>query len=159
MASIIVKYRGWEFLVDKELTVRTYSAVDSSGADTCSCNQCHNYVAYRDSVFPVEILDLFHSLGIDYRKEVEIGPIKMGNDLHHISGWFHFKGSILANGYYDVPIPSYPKLDRLSINDNFSIGFIERNDLAFFEDKAGLIQVEFETVIQWVIDRSFEPTD
>src|SRR5690606_33023964 len=97
MATTIVKYKDWAFEVDKGLTEQTYKSISGSGADTCGCNDCINYVAYRDKVFPKEIIDLFHELGIDYRKEVEITKWEiLSNGLHHIGGWFHFKGRVLT---------------------------------------------------------------
>jgi hypothetical protein len=62
-----------------------------------------NYVAYRDKVFPKEIIQLFSDLEIDFRKEVEITTWeKLPNGLHHIGGWFHFKGQVLTGKDYRV---------------------------------------------------------
>ena len=46
--------------------------------------------------------------------------------------------------------------DLTPITDNFSIGFSVGSDLAFFDDKNGLIQVEFDTFIPWIIDKKLE---
>lgn len=46
-----VKYKDWKFEVDKKLTEQTYKKVLGSGADTCTCHDCENYVAFRDKVF------------------------------------------------------------------------------------------------------------
>ena len=155
MATTIVKFRDWTFEVDKEYTVQTYRDISGSGADTCGCNDCKNYVAYRDKVFPKEITDLFNQLGIDYKKEVEITSWEtLLNGLHHIGGWFHFKGQVLRGKDYRVPLPSGGHtFDLTPITGNFSIGFAEANDLTFFEDKTDLVQVEFGTNIPWVIDK------
>ena len=67
-----VKYRDWEFEVDRELTRKTYESVLVSGTESCSCNDFKNYISYRDKVFSNEIKLLFEALGIDYKKEVEI---------------------------------------------------------------------------------------
>jgi len=99
-------------------------------------------------------MDLFDDLGIDYRKEVEITHYEtLGDGLHHIGGWFHFKGKVLTGKDYRVPLEfgGYT-FDLTPITDNFSIGFAEGSDLTFFEDKTGLVQVEFDTIIPWVID-------
>ena len=158
MGTSIVKFKDWTFEVDKALTEGTYNAILGSGADTCSCNNCKNYVAYRDKVFPEEVINLFNDLRIDYRKEVEITTWEvLPNGLHHIGGWFHFKGTILKGKDYRVPLKSSGHTFNLTpITDNFSIGFAEGSDLTFFEDKAGLVQVEFDTKIPWVIDKSLE---
>lgn len=158
MATTIVKFREWTFEVDKECTEQTYHDISGSGADTCGCNDCKNYVAYSDKVFPKEIIELFSNLGIDFKKEVEITTWEtLPNGLHHIGGWFHFKGQVLTGKDYRIPLPSGGHtFDLTPITDNFSIGFAEGNDLTFFEDKTGLVQVEFDTNIPWVIDKSLE---
>jgi hypothetical protein len=153
-------YRDWEFEVDRDLTRGTYEKVTVSGADSCICNDCKNYVAYRDKVFPNEIRTLFCELGIDYKKEVEITSFEtLPNGLHHIGGWFHFKGRVLSGKDYRVPLPSGGYTgDLTTVRENFSIGFTQGNDLTFFTDKNGLVQVEFMTFIPWVIDKSLETT-
>jgi len=155
---VTVKYKDWEFEVDKELTEETYKKVSGSGADTCTCNDCKNYVAFRDKVFPDEIMELFSDLGVDFRKEVEITSYEvLSNGLHHIGGWFHFKGRVVTGKDYRVPLPGDGHtFDLTKINDNFSIGFAEGNDLTYFKDKTGLVQIEFDTNIPWTIDRSLE---
>ena len=158
MMTIIIKFKDWTFEVHKELTEQAYKSISGSGANTCGCNDCKNYVAYRDQVFPQEVIDLFSDIGIDYRKEVEITSWEtLPSGLHHIGGWFHFKGRVLTGKDYRVPIPSGGHtFDLTRITDNFLIGFAEGNDLTFFEDKTGLVQVEFDTNIPWVIDKSLE---
>ena len=153
-----MKFTDWTFEVDKTLTEQTYKNIVGSGNETCSCNDCKNYVAYRDKVFPKEIIKLFEDLGIDFRKEVEITTWeKLTNGLHHIGGWFHFKGQVLTGKDYRIPFPSGGHTLALTrITDNFSIGFAEGNDLTFFTDKTGLVQIEFDTTIPWVIDKSLE---
>jgi hypothetical protein len=148
-------YRDWTFEFDKQLTIDTYSQIKESGADSCKCNDCKNYVAYRDKVFPDEILRLFCDLGIDYKKEVEITNWeKQPNGLHHIGGWFHFKGKVLKGKDSMIPLPNGGfTFDLTQISDNFSIGFSEGNDLTFFDDKNGLVQIEFDTFITWIIDK------
>lgn len=158
MATTIVKFKDWTFEVDKALTEQTYQNISGSGADTCGCNDCKNYVSYRDKVFSKEIIDLFIELGIDYRKEVEIIRWEtLPNGLHHIGGWFHFKGQVLTGKDYRVPLPSGGHtFDLTRIIDNFSIGLAEGSDLTFFEERTGLVQVEFDTNIPWVIDKALE---
>ena len=159
MAINIVKYKEWTFEVDRELTEQTYRGISGSGADTCGCIYCLNYVTYRDNVFPKEILDLFFRLGIDYRKEAEITTYnKLPVNLYKTGGWFHFKGHVLEGNDYRVPSPSGGNnLDFTPIFENFAIGFSAASDLTFFEDITGLVQVEFITDIPWVIDKKQEP--
>jgi hypothetical protein len=161
MPNTIVKYKDWVFEVDKELTEQTYADVLAGGADSCRCDDCKNYVAYRDNIFPIEILELFAELGIDYRKEVEITVFEVKpNGLHHIMGWFHFKGYVLSGKDYRVPIHgtihSGYTFDLTKIHENLSIGFAEGNDLTFFKDREDLVQIQFAANIPWVIDKSLE---
>jgi len=158
MTNTIVRFQNWIFEVDKALTEKTYNNISGSGADTCGCNDCKNYVAFRDKVFPAEVIELFNDLGIDYRKEVEITYYDtLPNGLHHIGGLFHFKGKVLAGKDYRVPLPlGGHTFDLTRITENFSIGFAEGNDLTFFEDKTGLVQIEFDTSIPWIIDKTLE---
>lgn len=155
MTVTTVKYRDWEFEVDRELTRQTYESISVGGADSCVCNVCKNYVICRDKVFSEEIKRLFDDLGIDYKKEVEITCFgKMPDGLHQIGGWFHFKGRLMSGKNYRAPIPNSIgfTLDLTKVEDNFSIGFAEGDDLAHFADKADLVQVEFMTSIAWVIE-------
>lgn len=158
MTNTNLKFRDWTFEVDRQLTIRTYEKVSGSGADGCICNDCKNYVAYRDNVFPSEIKQLFVDLGIDYKKEVEITSFEiLENGLHHIGGWFHFKGKVLSGKDYRVPLPSGGyTFDLTKITDNFEIGFAEGSASTFFDDKIGLVQIEFMTNIPWVIDKTLE---
>lgn len=153
-----VKYRDWEFEANRQLTKETYDKVIESGSDGCECNDCKNYIAYRDNVFPEEIRNLFNDLGIDYKKEVEITSYEtLPNGLHQIGGWFHFKGCVLKGKDYRVQLPSGGyTIDLTPIVENFSIGFAEGGDLSYFSEKTGLVQVEFITYIPWVIDKSLE---
>ncbi len=154
-----IRFGDWEFEVDHELTSKTYQTVSISGADGCICNDCKNYVAFRDRVFPNYVIDLFNDLGIDYRKEVEVTSWeKLANGLHHIGGWFHFKGRVLKGKDFRVLLPDGNgfTFDLTKIDENFSIGFAEMSELAFFDSKDGLVQVEFSTNIPWVIDKSLE---
>lgn len=161
MATEIVNYMDWVLEVDRKSTEQAYHAVSASGADTCSCSNCKNYVAFRDKVFPAEIKELLDNLGIDYRKEVEIISWEvLPGGLRHIGGWFHFKGRILKGKDYRIPLPGGGyTFDLTKVAENFSIGFAKGSDLSFFEDKADLVQVEFDTNIPWVIDKALQPPD
>lgn len=153
-----VTFKDWTFEVDKTLTEQTYGRISNSGADMCDCNDCKNYIAYRDKVFPNEVANLLEDLGIDYRKEVEVISYEiLPNGLHHIGGWFHFKGRVLAGKDYRILLPSGGHTFNLTpITNMFSIGFAEGSDMTLFEEKTGLVQVEFDTYIPWVIDKSLE---
>ncbi|QOG04251.1 hypothetical protein [Flavobacterium sp. MDT1-60] len=154
----IVQFKDWRFEVDKTLTLETYSSVNGGGADSCPCSDCKNYIQNRENVFPEEVKTLFLNLGVDYNKEVEICSLQiLPNGLHHIAGWFHFKGKIIdgKNCKKDIENEAF-HIELTSIGNNFSIGFCEQSSLTFFKNKNGLIQVEFEAHIPWVINKSLE---
>ena len=159
MSYSIVRYKDWEFEVDIPLTRQAYSNFPFGGADRCSCVDCKNYVANRETVFPTETFQFFNELGIDYRKEVEIWSIpRLENGLHQISGWFHFKGQIISGKDYRIPFTDGNgySMDLTSITENFKIGFATGNSLTFFDDKEDLIQIEFMAKIPWIIDKKDE---
>src|SRR5207245_428143 len=39
---------------------------------SCGCDNCNNFAQVRDQVYPPEVLTIFDSLGIDFRKESEV---------------------------------------------------------------------------------------
>jgi hypothetical protein len=153
-----VSFMDWSFEVDRILTATTYGSILNSGADTCGCNDCKNYVAYRDKVFPTIILKLFQELGIDYKKEVEISTYEiLPNGFHHICGWFHFKGKLLTGTESRTNLTGTGyTLQLMKIERDFSIGFLAASNLSFFDDKTGLVQVEFDTAIPWIIHKQLE---
>ena len=139
-----IKFRDWELTVDRELTKTTYDKVIMGGPESCGCGDCRNFANNRESIYPEEIKKLFSEIGIDYKKETEIWHIYRDEDgFHHYSGWFHFKGHCEgkncavpsgSNGFY---------FDLTPTTSNFSIGFHYDNSLSYFDDKEGLVQVEF----------------
>ena len=148
-----ITYRDWVLTVDEEVTATTYNQVSKGSADKCNCTDCQNYVAYRDKAFPNEVLTLFAQLGIDYRKDAEIAHFYGDvNGLHVYSGWFHFKGEFIGQSYIGKKLANGYAIELTPIKDNFSIGFDNENELTFFKDKDGLVQVQFEARIPWVID-------
>jgi hypothetical protein len=152
MATTLLAYGDCLLEAATDLTQRTYASVAASGAEACNCGYCQNYVAYREQVFPAEVRRLIAALGIDYRKEVEVFQCeRLPNGRHFIGGWFHFKGRMLAApSRREVPPLDYPHY-LLAQPEYISLHFHEDSALSFFEDKTGLVQVEFETTIPWVI--------
>ncbi len=159
-----VKFRGWEFEVDFELTKKTYAHVIGGFSENCDCKYCLNYHPQRDEIFPEEIKILFENLGIDYYKESEclnyFDASEFSNTDEHVNklygygGWFHFAGNILSGREcLDENTNTY-KLTQ--ITDDFAIGFKRGKDLNFFEDDIPLVQVEFEAKTPWVIGEIVE---
>src|SRR5690606_11620578 len=104
-----------------------------------------------------EIKALFKELGIDYKKECEAWHYcKDDLDRHRYSGWFHFKGSFKGIDCISQSNELTSTIDLIPINEYFSLGFCYNNQLAFFEDKEGLVQVEFDAKTPWTIDKFLE---
>ncbi len=148
-----IKYKDWEFIVDKKLTKQTYEKVEIGGAESCTCNNCKNFTSNRENIYPQETKELLTSLGIDYRKECEVWHYcKDEFGRHYYSGWFHFKGKFKGKSL-SAPTPDTPfTYDLTPITDTFSLGFLYDSSLTFFEDKENLVQVEFDTKTTWTID-------
>lgn len=152
-----ITFGDWELIVDLEATKFAYQATALGGTDTCECNYCQNFVNSKEHIYPNEIKVLFEELGIDYKKECEAWHY-CKDDLgrHCYSGWFHFKGNFRGK---DCVIPTnetQSSIDLTPIDEHFSLGFCYNNQLAFFEEKDGLVQVEFDTKIPWTIDKLLE---
>lgn len=156
MATVI--FKEWAFEVDKELNRKAYEGFVNSGADTCDCGNCKNYLKFRESVFPVEIKSLFNDLGIDYKKEFDIiTNYKTSNGLYNTMGWFHFKGNILSGKNCAAELPNGGhSVEVVPVLENFAIGFATGTGMTYFEDESGLIEFLFETDIPWVIDLELE---
>ncbi len=151
-----IVFKDWKFEVDKNLTEYNYENLKFGGADSCDCKDCKNYVQYRENIFPEEVKLLFNSLGIDYKKDVEILSYEsLPNDLHHVGGWFVFIGKMLSGNDCSKCLPSGGStLDLFELTSNFSIGFTNKISYSYFEKNLDLVQVEFQTNIPWVISEN-----
>jgi hypothetical protein len=152
-----IKFKDWTLIVDEELTKSTYQKAEIGSADSCVCNECKNYSAYRENVFPEEIKKLFSEIGIDFKKESEITRYcRQKNGLHFYGGWFHFKGEFIGKNCEIKSVENSFTLELIKISENFSLGFRLSSALSFFEDKNNLVQIEFETEIPWVLKKELE---
>lgn len=141
------------FQVDSQLTRQTYAKIGTGNSETCPCGQCKNYRIQKEKAFPDDVLDLFAKLGIDFRKESEVYEVqRLDNGLHHYAGWFHFAGRITAGGDCKKQFAENSwQIDLSEIDKDFKMGFTVGNALSFFKKGTGLVQLEFETNIPWVI--------
>ena len=134
----------WKVEVDLDRTRTIYSSLKSTGAESCSCSDCRNYVAAREEAFPLAVRDVLSSLGIDWRKDVEVFNI----DAHNLyNPWFHFVGAIL-----DPLIgPNDHRYVELSATTKISLN--PKRDLAnpAFGD-VPLAQVEAIFPLPWVLN-------
>ena len=152
-----IQFRDWELTVDKELTKQAYTKARNGGAETCSCDECKNFINYRDKVYPLEIKNLFNDLGIDFRKECEVEHAeKLNNGLHAYSGWFHFQGSFIGETCSKPAEEGKFTFVMTPITEYFSIGFRKESHLTFFPQKENLVQIEFDVKIPWTLDSAWE---
>ena len=152
-----VRYRDWELYSDKDTTEQTYQEFEHSGAESCGCDYCKNFIAQRETVFPDEIKELFRELGVDYKKEIDVSEFaRLEDGLHYYNGWFQFKGDFKGK---DCTIPLQAgghTTDLTRITDRFSIGFRHDNSLTPFKVKDGLVQIEFDCHLPWVLENEPE---
>jgi hypothetical protein len=149
-----VKYRDWEFEVNKELTLDTYNKVLQGGAEECICGDCKNYLIHRENIFPTEVKELFYELGVDYKKDVEVFTYFQNEIETQLGGWFHFKGRIIRGvDYRNKLVNGGYSIDFTDIGNNFSIAFGHDNALTYFEDKDGLVQIEFISTTNFITDK------
>jgi hypothetical protein len=143
-----IPYREWIFNCDVEATRKAYDSIVSGGAQQCGCAYCLNFIEWRQSNFPAEVLDLFAELGIDYRKEVEAYQMaRSASGLHLYGAWFHFVGRIVKQ-------PVAPE----NLTRQFSIDFLNKSDLAA-KGFAGrpLVQVEITAEVSWLLEEEKDP--
>ena len=89
----------WLFTTHLHTTQIAYSAIDAGGADGCDCNECRNFVAVRDRMFPPAFVSLLQSLGIDPHKDGEVyHNARLAPGRHDYGGWYHFVGSLERTG-------------------------------------------------------------
>jgi hypothetical protein len=129
---------------DREATVTAYRAVQSGGADQCTCVYCRNFAVQRANVYPPDFRALLDQLGIDPRKEGEVYDVAGAHEFkaRPTGGWFYFVGELLEKG------------ERLMQADDFQYWFqpsFPRPPACFGEHVAA---IEFLARVAWVLDES-----
>ena len=66
------RFGPWTLRADVAATRRAYERIGQGSAEGCVCDPCKNFLVVRDEAYPPDVMRLFESLGIDYRKETEI---------------------------------------------------------------------------------------
>ncbi|GAA5023901.1 hypothetical protein GCM10011506_07070 [Marivirga lumbricoides] len=160
MSRVKLGFKNWNFSVDKQTTLEAYEQVETSGAESCGCDNCLNFAAQRTNVYPNEIKELLTELGINWMKEVEVSHYaRTAPEQHYYSGRFHFLGTFDGKNC-EIPLQGGSNgfsLDLTPISETFSIGFRHSSDLTAFSDKNKLVQIEFECKIPWVLTEKSEP--
>ena len=154
----IIKFNNWLFSIDVEANISAYNNCPQSGADECPCDDCQNYARFRANI-PDEIIQFFHQAGIDPRKESEVWrAARNENGQHLYLGWYHFKGKMIEGEDCKQMLGPTSFTDKLEpITPTFGIGFTKGNAPSIFVDKTNLVQIEFSTIIPWVLGHDSEP--
>jgi hypothetical protein len=97
MNSQILKFKGTDFEVQRELNNKVYSDIRSDSdflLQTSDDPTINSFIKNRDKFFTSELIDFLTQTGIDYKKENEIHYYKAKDNLI-ISGWFDIIGKIV----------------------------------------------------------------
>ena len=157
MATKIIKYRDWIFVVDVEMTKSIYQKRNLGSAEECGCYNCLNFAANRNAAYPDEVNEFFENIGLDISKECEVSHIcKTLDGLHYYQGWFYFAGNLISGFDCHVLISENSWTDKtININQNFRIGFTIKHSGSFSKD-GNYVQIVFECFLPWVIDKKLE---
>ncbi|MBS3680772.1 hypothetical protein KGF86_11140 [Ornithinibacillus massiliensis] len=143
---------SWIIEVDVMKTKEFYNHYHLITED-CDCEDCANYVLACET-FPHEIKALFHSLGIDPRKEGEISHYIANQDGTHVYGiFYHIVGRII-----DGPENWPSNVISTEVLTPYSIEQCEA-DVWFTQDLAlvpegfpkPIIQVEIKMNVPWLL--------
>jgi hypothetical protein len=155
-----VTYKDWKFEVCFNRTKEVYKKVEMGSPEVCKCNDCKNFSANREHIYPIEFKEILKEFGIDYKKESETCHYcKLADGKHLYGGWFHFKGMIVEGIDCKINHPNGGStFESIPINENFRIAFMKDSSLSFFdkEESENLIQIEFLANSDWVIDKELE---
>src|SRR5689334_19994443 len=84
----------WQIEHDADVTRQCFAPL--AGGAACTCNQCRNFKAASDKVFPAAFVALADALGIDLAQPAElIHYAREPSGLYLTGGWFHLVGAIL----------------------------------------------------------------
>ena len=109
----------WVFEYDYEKTKNLYYQIPHGSSFDCNCEECTNFRLIRDSIYPDELLQLLHILGIDSRKEIENYCLDPSLESHLSSVWFHFVGRIISIGSLgDLNAGQYRREDLIMLNSS-----------------------------------------
>jgi len=161
---IAIPFGPWTTRAFVAATRRFYAKIEESGSDRCGCDNCTNFAQVRDQAYPPEILMVFESLGIDYRKESEVhyyGRTPAG--LHTYRGWLYLAGSIERGpeSWHSQP-DNKPERRFHRIGPGFQVGLGKKSNYGFSEWETVLIaagfadgpsvEIDFYADLPWLSD-------
>ena len=138
-----VECGDWLLDVDVVATQAAYSTIARGDPETCGCLYCRNFAAAREIAYPETVQSFYKQLGISPDREAETyeaGSVEDGR--HHYGGWHHFIGQIVRSASSTVEIAPC-----------FSVWFQKSKSCAepVFHDVPDVVQVEFFTLLPWLI--------
>lgn len=140
----VIKYHDWLIETDREQNEQLYKQVETTGTQSCGCENCKYFDSISHRVFPAEIRELFEALGVDIDKNCDVSDFGTEETGHMFLGRFQFVGSLLEGHDSSVPTASGGfTVDLLPLNDTFKIGFTKLISDSFFKDVPNLVQIEF----------------
>jgi hypothetical protein len=152
-----VPFASWVVEADRDATREAYAATERSlSIGGCGCNGCRNFALHRESLYSPQLLSFFDAVGLDYRKECEIGFPWPDAGRWGYLWWFHFVGRIVSGPECVIDTGDPAKVSRL-VN-----GFCVQQDiglevwLSSKRDQAfkvlgvlPLVQVDFVARLEW----------
>lgn len=150
----LITFARWQIECDPATTRNLYARVQLGSPETCGCGPCLNFAAARKQAYPVDVIRLFDSLGVDHNREAEIyhtHRIRPGE--HHYGGWFHFVGRIVNGSDACKQIATNAwGFDLEKISAEFQLGFTNRIGLLREAFKGQpVVQIEFQAVVPWLL--------
>jgi hypothetical protein len=149
---VITRIGRWEIDHDPVQTAACYA--EHMESNPCECSDCRNFRAAADIAFPQEFREFASSIGIDISKPAELCHYGSAGEPCPTSGWFHLVG-MLRSGQ-DAWTETSPNTSLLDSEPAFGlkgIGFTTKIALLpdSFKDYP-IVQLEFETVVPWVLE-------
>jgi len=143
---------SWLIEIDIAQTKEFYETYHFITED-CGCDYCTNFVLACDTFSP-EVTDLFHTLGIDPRKEGEVSEFMKNEDGTHIYiAFYHLVGKIIERPEHSQPTKKNGEDSPLLFVNvhGFEISFTE--DLSLVPDGFPMptIQMEMQLNIPWLL--------
>ncbi|MGD1098544.1 MAG: hypothetical protein ABSB35_42010 [Bryobacteraceae bacterium] len=144
----------WTLRADAEATRRAYERTEQGSAEGCVCDACKNFVIVRDEAYPPEVLNLFETVGIDYRKETELSHYwGLPSGLQLYSGWFYFAGQVAGGPESWTYIRSTSRQAQLHrLTPRFEIGFTQMEKRSQHFSEFPSVQVDFCVELPWRSD-------
>ena len=144
----------WSFRCDPQLTQQLYRQLPEP---SCDCTDCTNFRAAGDQAFSPPFLHLLQQLGIDKTKPAELCHYGTTGEPMPTNGWFHFVGHLdrgedawRSSGETSYTLEAEPFPGIKSIGFTLQLSLVP--DVLIGQP---LVQLEFESVVPWVIERPF----